>query len=74
MLQCIRKFDIQMTQEELDKRSGGQVTVGKIYPIITFEERVEGDEADGILIGIIDDEGNLYWLPIDLVKICNIER
>lgn len=70
MLQCIRKFDILMTQEEVDKRSGGMVTVGKVYPVFTLEE----DDEDGILIGIIDDGGDLYWLPVNLVKICNIER
>jgi|GEM_PF-3667014 len=66
MFQCIRKFDIRMTKEELDKRSGGLVTVGDIYPVITIEESEHGE---GIIIGIVDDPGDLYWLPINLVKI-----
>lgn len=71
MLQCIRKFDIQMTQKELDKRSGGLVTVGKTYPVMMLEESEH--EGEGIVIGIVDDVGDLYWIPINLVKICNIE-
>ncbi|WP_088186359.1 hypothetical protein [Desulfosporosinus sp. FKA] len=69
MLQVIRKFSVEITQEELDRRPGGQISLSRVYPVVTIEEK----DKDKILVGIVDDDGGMYWLPLQWLKVRDIE-